>query len=69
MKMAFEVHRLAAHLGDAVDVDPGAIEVGVEDGDAVGGPRQSSNLVVRVSSMILLATCAVEVHTFWPWTT
>ena len=33
------------------------------------GRLQSSRLVVRVSSMILLATCAVLVHTFWPCTT
>ena len=33
------------------------------------GRLQSSYLVVRVSSMILLATCAVEVQTFWPRTT
>ena len=33
------VDRLAAHLRDAPHVDLGAVEVGVEDGDAVGRPR------------------------------
>ena len=35
------IDRLAAHLGDPVDVDLRAVEVGVEDRDAVGRPRRS----------------------------
>ena len=35
------VDRLAAHLRDAVHVDLAAVEVGVEDRDAVGRPRRS----------------------------
>ena len=37
MKIEFEVDGFAAHLGNPPHVDLGAIEVGVEDRDAVGG--------------------------------
>src|SRR5437899_2019022 len=30
------VDRLASHLGDALDLDFAAVEVGVEDGDTIG---------------------------------
>ena len=39
MKMAFGIDRLASHLGDQADLDLRAVEIGVEDRDAVGRPR------------------------------
>jgi hypothetical protein len=68
MKIAFESTALRPIFANPVHVDPAAVEVGVEDRDAVGRARAVLELVVRVSSITLLATCAVEVQTFWPCT-
>src|SRR3546814_4190001 len=39
------IHGLAAHFRDEMDVDLAAIEIGIEDGDAVGGlDRKSTRL-------------------------
>ena len=47
-----------------------AVEIGVEQAQAMGrGCFTSSSGVVRASSRILSATCAVEIQTFWPLTT
>ena len=60
---------LAAHLLDLVHRDALAVEVGVEQAQALrSASSTSSSGVVRASSRILSATCAVEIQTFWPLT-
>ena len=59
---------LAAHLFDFMDGDAAAIEIRIEQAQAMGRVFTSSSGVVRASSRIFSATCAVEIQTFWPLT-
>ena len=63
------VDGLAAHLLDLAHLDAAAVEIGVEQAQAFGRRFTSSSGVVRASSSILSATCAVEIQIFWPSTT
>ena len=60
------VDRVAAHFVDQPHLGMRAVEVGVEQGQPMGWRFTLSSGVVRASSRILLATCAVEVQILVP---
>jgi len=64
MKSMFGFHRVPPHLVNQANIDPGSIQAGVEQREPLVLRLTCSSGVVRASSSILLATCAVEIQIF-----
>ena len=68
MKSEFEIDGASPHLGDLTNLDPGAVDIGVEKREPL---RPAAHLAERRGARkksILFATCAVEIQIFVPVT-